>query len=76
MMQTRDQLGQFTAGANSAPELGLAPSDADIEGLRATLVDFLDGSLAGFGMNVGDVEPHVDALVTSLVGAHRQMLRA
>ena len=50
--------------------MDLAPSRANIDGLRATLVDFLENSLPGFGFNVYGVDPYVDRLVDSLVDAH------
>lgn len=70
MSQTRDVIGQFAPAAHSDPELHLSPTPADVEGLRATLVDFLEGSLPGFGVNVDGVERYVDLLVDSLVAAH------
>lgn len=71
-MQTRNTLGQFATAVHTGPELELSPSTADIEGLRATLVDFLDGSLPGFGFNVGEVPitVAVDRMVDSLIDSH------
>ena len=70
MSQPRDVIGQFSTTLHSDPELELVPSRANIEGLRATLVDFLENSLPGFGFNVYGVDPYVDQLVSSLIDAH------
>lgn len=68
--QTRDGAGRFGPAVNTAPDAELSPATADIEGLRGTLVDFLEGSLPGFGFNVPAVDAYVDQLVDSLVDAH------
>lgn len=69
----RDPLGKFAAQDNTAPDVtfGVAP---DAEGFRATIEDFLEHSLPGFGFTVGsaDIEAAVDVLVTALIAAdHR-----
>lgn len=68
--QPRDDAGRFGTVTNTLPELELSPAPADIEGLRATLVDFLEGSLPGFGFNVYGVDKYVDVLVDSLIDSH------
>lgn len=70
MTQARDTVGQFTPTQNSDPELVLDATYPDAEGLRATLVDFLEGSLPGFGFDVDGVEGPVDTLVVALAAAH------
>ncbi len=46
--------------------------EPDIEGLRATIQDFLEGSLPGFGFAVPDtdIEKAVDRLVAALEDTH------
>lgn len=68
--QGRDAIGQFATAPHSDPELNLTSPAPDAEGLRATLVDFLEGSLPGFNFVVDGVDEPVDALVTVLVAAH------
>lgn len=70
MSQARDVVGQFAPALHSGPELHLTPPAPDVEGLRATLVDFLEGSLPGFNFVVDGVDEPVDALVTALAAAH------
>lgn len=70
MTQTRDAIGQYAPTQNSAPELDLDCAYPDVEGLRATLVDFLEGSLPGFGFHVTEVDTAVNELVSSLVTQH------
>ena len=69
MTQARDVIGQFAPVSNSGPELDLT-SRPDIEGLRGTLVDFLEGSLPGFNFVVDDIDGPVNTLVAALAAAH------
>jgi hypothetical protein len=70
--QGRDAAGQFASVDHSAPDVALA-EPLDIEGLRGTLEDFLDGSLPGFAFDVypENVEIAVSHLIDELVEAHR-----
>ena len=69
MPQARDGLGQFASTSHSAPTVTLERSP-EADALHATLVDFLEGSLPGFGFDVNDVDPAVTQLVGSLLVSH------
>lgn len=75
MTQPRDSIGQFAASSNSAPEVVLDPSRENIEALRATLQDFLENALPGFGFNVDDgpISVAVDRMVDSLIDCHTDL---
>lgn len=68
--QGRDTEGRY-ATVLTEPEQGLelSPTPDGIEGLRATLEDFLTGALPGFGFTVpdGNVEVGVDRLIDYLI---------
>lgn len=72
MTQPRDTAGQFAHALNTAPDLMLVPFRDNVEELRATLQDFLENALPGFGFNVdeGPISVAVDRMVDSLVDSH------